>query len=378
MKPAAASALSSGIRAVMRLFRRPRRNDLVIILGMVGIVLLIALTAMALMFLMGGTAQAAPLSAGDRVQVLMENGDGFSGKYQVDVQGQILLPYAGPVPVGGLEPEQAAQAVTQRLESTGFFRPGAGRSTVQVLWWAPLNVHVSGEVFNPGVHVVNMPASRDRSIERAEEIPGAYLPNRNLSDALKAAGGITPWSDIARVVLRRRGVSAQHDVRHLLSGTPGSDPALQEGDEVIVERLEHANANQVRPSAITPPGIKVFAGNMVQSQNNASAANAMGALPLAYGSRFSQAVVAINCAGGVWSNTSRMASLLRTQRLTGKTLRWNVSVERLLDDGSDDINPLLQEGDALACYDSVTTGWREVFRVLTEVLTPMSLWRGLP
>jgi hypothetical protein len=55
-----------------------------------------------------------------------------------------------------------------------------------------------------------------------------------------------------------------------------------------------------------------------------------------------------------------------------------VPVEQLLSEGHDDINPLLQEGDAVACYDSQVTGWREVFRVLTEILTPLSIFRGLP
>ncbi len=130
----------------------------------------------------------------------------------------------------------------------------------------------------PGALAVNMPASRDRTIERAEEIPGGYVPNRNLSDALKAAGGITTWADLSRVALRRAGEVSQHDVRHLLSGAPGLDPALQEGDEIVVARLAQADASQARPSGITPPGIKVFAGNMVQSQNNAPACQRPGCL----------------------------------------------------------------------------------------------------
>jgi polysaccharide biosynthesis/export protein len=370
---------TAALNAVLRLFRRPHMADLLTLLLMAGIMLAIAAAAIVAMVLTAGEAQATPLTAGDRVQLVLENGEGFSGKYQIDLQGQIALPYAGAVKIAGMDAAQASQAVTQRLEAQGLFRPGAARTTMQVLWWAPLNVSVSGEVFNPGTQAVNMPASRDRTIERAEEIPGAYAPNRNLSDALKAAGGITTWADLSRVALRRGGLTTVHDVRHLLSGQPGIDPALQEGDELTVARLAQPEPLQARPSAITPPGIKVFAGNMVQSQNNAPAANALGALPMAYGSRLSQAVVAINCAGGInWSNASRMASLVRTERTTGQTRRWNVPVEKLLDEGSDEINPLLQEGDALACYDSQVTGWREVFKVLTDILSPISIFRGLP
>jgi polysaccharide biosynthesis/export protein len=379
MKTPASNPIVNALTVLLRFFRRPHMADLLALLVMLGIMLGIGAVAIVVMVLTAHSAQATPLTSGDRVQLVLENGEGFSGKYQIDVQGQIALPYAGAVSLAGMDPSAAAQAVTQQLETRGLFRVGAARTTLQVLWWAPLNIRVSGEVFSPGVIAVNMPASRDRTIERAEEIPGAYVPNRNLSDALKAAGGITTWADLSRVALRRGGVVGFHDVRHLLSGAPGTDPALQEGDEVVVARLAQPDVLQARPSGITPPGIKVFAGNMVQSQNNAPAANALGALPMAYGSRMSQAVVAINCAGGInWSNASRMASLVRTERTTGKTQRWNVPVEKLLDEGSDEINPLLQEGDALACYDSEVTGWREVFKVLTDILSPISIYRGLP
>jgi polysaccharide biosynthesis/export protein len=379
MKTPASNPIVNALTVLLRFFRRPHMADLLALLVMLGIMLGIGAVAIVVMVLTAHSAQATPLTSGDRVQLVLENGEGFSGKYQIDVQGQIALPYAGAVSLAGMDPLAAAQAVTQQLETRGLFRVGAARTTLQVLWWAPLNIRVSGEVFSPGVIAVNMPASRDRTIERAEEIPGAYVPNRNLSDALKAAGGITTWADLSRVALRRGGVVGFHDVRHLLSGAPGTDPALQEGDEVVVARLAQPDVLQARPSGITPPGIKVFAGNMVQSQNNAPAANALGALPMAYGSRMSQAVVAINCAGGInWSNASRMASLVRTERTTGKTQRWNVPVEKLLDEGSDEINPLLQEGDALACYDSEVTGWREVFKVLTDILSPISIYRGLP
>jgi polysaccharide biosynthesis/export protein len=379
MKSDLSTVLAASLGWVLRLFRKPGRSDVMTLLLMMAIVVSIGVAAVVLMVLTADAAHATPLTSGDRVQVVLENGEGFSGKYQVDVQGQIALPFAGAVAISGMDTAAAAQAITERLETRGLFRAGAARTTVQVLWWAPLNVRVSGEVFNPGVVAVNMPASRDRTIERAEEIPGAYVPNRNLSDALKAAGGVTTWADLGQVVLRRAGVTTHHDVRHLLSGAPGRDPALQEGDEIVVARLAQADASLARPSGITPPGIKVFAGNMVQSQNNAPAANALGALPMAYGSRLSQAVVAVNCAGGIgWSNASRMATLVRTDRQSGQTQRWNVAVEQLLDEGHDDINPLLQEGDAVACYDSRVTGWREVFKVLVDILTPISIFRNLP
>ena len=365
------------LRILRRLFRRPNRNDVWILIQIVILSMGIALAALVAMLLMMRSANATPLTAGDRVQVLIDSGDGFAGKYQLDTQGQLLLPSIDPVNVAGLEPQAAASALSAQLEKQGIFRPGAARTTVQVLWWAPLDVRVSGEVFLPGRIRVNMPASRDKTVERAEEIPGAYTPNRSLSDALKAAGGVTPWSDLARVGIRR-GQQVRHvDVRHLMEGTAGEDPALQEGDEIVVTRMAAANPAQARPSGITPPGIKIYVGNLVQNQNNATAANGIGTLTLAYGSRLLQAAIAANCVGGVRWASDRTIALARTDRLSGRARTWEVQANDLLCRADDDINPQLQEGDALGCFDSTATGVREIFRGLLEVLMPMSILRVL-
>ena len=369
------SWIMAGLR---RLFRRPNLSDLLALIQMVALGMGVALIALVLLVLMARSANATPLSAGDRVQVVIDSGEGFSGKYQVDVQGQLLLPFTAPVKVAGLEPPSAAQALSEQLEQQGIFRPGAARATVQVLWWAPLDVRVSGEVYTPGRVRVNLPASRDKSVERAEEVPGAYTPNRNLSDALKAAGGITPWSDLAHIGLKRRGHLVEFDLRHLLEGSAGEDPELQQDDEVIVTRLAAPVPAQVRPSGITPPGIKIYAGNLLQGQNNIPAGNGIGTLTLIYGSRLTQGAVAANCVGGVsWANRDRKVVLMRTDRLTGQNRVWEISVNDFLTQADDAVNPMLQEGDALACFDSTITGVRDVFKTLLEVLMPLSILRVL-
>ncbi len=370
---------SHGVRwikgCLRQFFRRPARSDLLALVLIWAVAFGLSAVAILLMVLVAGQAHAAVLTAGDRLQVVIESGEGFSGKYQVDVQGALLLPYAEPVQVAGLNPQSAAMALSAHLEQRGIFRPGAARTTVQVLWWAPLDIRVSGEVFNPGHHRVNMPASLDRAVERAEEIPGAYTPQRNLSDALKSAGGITPWSDLARIGLKRQGKVVFADLRHLISGEQGDDPFLQNGDEVMVGRLPFPQPAQVRPSGITPPGIKIYAGNLIQGQNNASAANGLGTLALTYGSRLSQGVIAANCVGGMFGG-DRRAALLRTDRVSGKTQTWDVLVRELMTQADDRINPMLQEGDALACFDSSVSGWREAFRILGDVLLPISILKG--
>lgn len=362
-------------RRLARWLRTPGWADL---WQFVAMALVMGLAALAVL-LLPDTAHALPLSAGDRVQLVVEAGEEISGKYQVDVGGRLTLPYAGAVPVGGLEPEAAAAAVSDRLVAAGLFRRDFVRSTLQVLAWAPLEVRVSGAVNYPGPHQVNRPLPRDRAPDKADDLPGGGLPERRLSDALRAAGGVTPWADVAHIALRRQGQTRLHDLWPLMRGEPGEDPPLQAGDEILVPLLDAPQGDLARPSAITPPGIKVFVSNLVQpATGNAAAGVGGGTLSLAYGSRLSQAVVAGNCVGGIaGAGGARSAVLVRTDRRTGTTRHWDSPVEALVREGSDETNPVLLEGDAVACYDAAVTGMRDIFRTIADIVLPFSLWRGL-
>lgn len=364
------------IRAVLSSrFQRPRSADLLMLALLALVVMGGAVIALALL---SSVAEASPLSAGDRLQLTVESGEDFSGRYQIDAGGRVQLPYAGAVAVAGLEPEQAAAAVTERLVAARLMKRGYARTSVQVLWWAPIDVRISGAVFYPGAHRINQPPARERAADRVEDLPGAQPPERRLSDALRAAGGITPWADLAHIAVRRAGQTRLYDLRGLLLGVPGDDPPLQAGDEVLVATTDTAQPALARPSAITPPGIKIFVSNTIQPvAGNANASVSGGALSLAYGARLSQAVLAADCAGGtVGTNAGRHALLLRTDRVSGATQNWDRPIEALMRQGDDVGNPVLLEGDALACYDSGVTSVRDLFRTLADILLPFALGRG--
>lgn len=363
-------------QALRRRFHRPRQGDVGVLLLLAGLTL--GLSVLALLLLVS-VAEAAPLSAGDRLQVTVEAGEEFSGRYQLDVHGRIQLPYAGAVELAGQEPEVAAATISDRLVAAGLFRRSFVRTSVQVLAWAPLELRVSGAVYLPGLVEVNRPSAKDRVADRSDEIPGGSLPERKLSDALRAAGGVTPWADVAHVALRRKGQTRLYNLWGLVLGETGDDPAVQAGDEIIVPQGAVSQSALVRPSVITPPGIKVFISNLTQpSQSNAQATANGGMMAMAYGSRFSQAVVAANCVGGMTPTSGqRAAVLVRTDRMTGVTHTWDESVESLIRDSNEARNPMLLEGDAVACYDSGVTSVRDVFRTITDVLMPFSLIRNL-
>jgi len=362
-------------RAMARRFRRPGAGD---VLWLSALVLLALLFSAVALWLISGTAHAQPLSAGDRLQVVVDAGEEFSGRYQLDVQGRIQLPYAGPVTLAGLEMADAAQAISDRLVNAGFFRRSYVRTSVMVTRWAPLDVLVSGAVFRPGAVRVNQP-DRNSAADLKEDVPGATLPERRLSDALRAAGGVTPWADVKHIAVRRMSQVRLYDLWGLILGRNSEDPALQNGDEVLVPLLGEAQPELTRPSAITPPGIKIFISNLIQpATSNAQATATGGQMSMAYGSRFSQAVVAANCVGGIVpTSASRTAVLVRTDAHSGRTTTWDAPVESIIRNPGATPNPLLQEGDAVACYDANVTGIRDVFRLFSEILSPFSLLKSL-
>jgi polysaccharide biosynthesis/export protein len=367
-------------RWISKRFRRPQQSDLSMMISLAVLTVLFVGVALLFFGLVAASAHAAPLTVGDRLQLIVEAGDEFSGRFQVDIAGRIQLPIVGGVPIQGLEPEAANEVIAERLVDAGLFKRSFIRTSLQVLYWAPLDVRVSGAVYYAGAHRINTPPTRERAPDRTEDLPGAGIPERRLSDALRAAGGVTLWADVAHVAVRRQGQTRLYDLWGLLMGHPGDDPSLQTGDEVLVPLAAEAQPQLARPSAITPPGIKVFISNLIQpAQSNAQATAQGGSVSLQYGARFSQAAVAANCAGGIaTTSASRNALLVRTDRLNGTTQHWERPIEVLLRKSRDEDNPVLLEGDAVTCYDSQVTSVRDVFRAIADVLLPFSLLRRLP
>ncbi len=360
------------LRPFSRCFRKPSFGDFLAI----GLTTLACILSLLLaMFFLSSLAIAMPLTAGDRLNVIVASGEEFSGRYQVDVQGRIQMPYTSPILVAGLEPDAAAAAISDRLVSSGLFRLNFVRTSVSVLAWAPIHVSVSGAVFYPGALRVNLPLPRDRTPERQDEIPGGALPERRLSDALRAAGGVTPWADVSNIVVRRNGISQLHNLWGMVRGEHSLDPSLQAGDEVIVPTMPLPQATLARPSAITPPGVKVFMSNLITpALSNNQATVSGGTISLPYGTRLSQAVVAGNCVGGIESTAAnRSAVLVRTDRVLGTTSTLDAHVEDLIRFPIAENNPVLLEGDAIACYDSKVTNVRDVFRSLSDLLSPLSI-----
>jgi polysaccharide biosynthesis/export protein len=339
---------------------------------------LLKISVFSVTFLSSLPCLALPLSFGDRLEVSIPNDKYFVGVYEVNQDGNIEIPYLGDLPVVGLESSEIQAKLSRSLIEKNFFLPQKLQLSIQILRWAPIQVTVAGEIFQPGRVSLNEPKNEpERSVSiGSEQVKGNYPIDRYLTNAIRAAGGVTPTADVSQVRLIRNEQEIIVDLSGVFTGNPVEDIPLVAGDRIIVPPAASFQPELVRPSQITPPGIKVFVSNLiVPAANNASAAitNREEGISFPYGSRLSHAVVSTNCVGGTGVNRNRKAILVRADRLSGETFALERQVEDLIRNShNNEENPLLLPKDSVACYDSSTTNLRDIFRTIGDILSPIN------
>lgn len=323
---------------------------------------------------------ALPLSPGDRLEISIPNERYFAGVYNVNQNGDLEIPYLGPFPVAGQDVATVEAQLRQTLIDKGYFPPNKLQLSVQILQWAPVPITVSGAVFQPGNHFLGRPNEPEKNSlipPDAQSVTGDNLDWRTVTTGLQAAGGVLPTADVHNVTLIRNGQEQIIDVSGAFTGEPIQDLPLVAGDRLVVPDTGQVQPAIVRPSSITPPGIKVFISNLtIPANSNATSAvgNQQEGITFPYGARFSQAVVAANCVGGTINvNADRHAILVRVDQLTGETTVVDRKIEELVRESSNaEENPFLMPRDAVACYDSSMTNTRDIFRAISDFLSPLN------
>ena len=317
-------------------------------------------------------ANKPALSPGDRIVVRIENGEEFSGNYEVDVDGSINLPYLPAIQVAGASLFQARHLITQALINAGFFRSDLLAVSVLVQQWSAIQVNVTGAVFSPGMVSVNVRRPEDRAL-KADQVSGDFPSERFVSAALRAAGGVRPDADLQRILLVRQGRSMQIDLSGIPAGLASDRHALVSGDQLIVPSTGRFNEGLVRPSAVTPPGIRVFLSNLTvpATDNSKSAINNFSS-GLPYGTRLLSGLISANCVGGTAATNSRRYGVLVTRNpLTGETEVIERSIEKMLEmPERETLNPHLMPNDGIACYDSGVTNLRDIGRTISDIISP--------
>lgn len=321
-----------------------------------------------------GSAFSEPelLSPGDMVRLEIARGEGFEGDYIVAPSGYVKLPYLGDVPAAGMTVSDLENTIARLLVKGGYFNAGFIQTNLSVLQWAPIQVSVSGAVFQAGDVLLNEKASDTDPAARIDA-SGDFTFQRRLSTALFAAAGVRPDADVRNLVLIRNGKRRVFDISGALDGGPIDDPLLVAGDRIHVPSRGCFQMALARPSRITPPGIRVFMSNLTRpSASNANSAIGQHATQLPYGTRFLQGLVSANCVGGIQAtNARRWGVLMSRNPITGESEVVARSIEDLVRRADrDDFNPVLLPNDAIACYDSHVTNARDIVAMVSEAVAP--------
>lgn len=313
------------------------------------------------------------LSPGDLLRLEIVRGEGFEGDFVISPAGYLRLPHIGDIPAAGTTKNQLENSISRLLVSGGYFKSNFIQVSTSVLHWAPIQVSVSGAVFQTGDVLLNQQSANSNPSSRIDA-SGDFTLQRRLSKALSSAAGVRPDADIRNVVLIRNGRRRVFDMTGALDGGPIEDPLLVAGDRVHVPSRGCFQMALARPSRITPPGIRVYMSNLTRPATS-NAASAIGdySTKLPYGTRFLQGLVSANCVGGIQAtNARRWGVLISRNPITGESEVVARSIEDLVRRADrDDFNPVLLPNDAIACYDSHVTNVRDVIAMVSESAAPL-------
>lgn len=251
-----------------------------------------------------------PLKPGDQLRILVAGFQELSGDQVIMSDGMIQMPMVGAVRVAGLTPNQTVALLTNALMPY-VRRP---QVAISLLSLSPLRVSIVGEVLHPGPRLFNPVVQQNPTVPQNNSTGSGIQsssPTR-VSDVLSLAGGVTPEADLRNIIIRRptsasgaaasSREAAQNEIKVDLwnvvqSGDLSADVRVYDGDEVVVPRVQLANADQqtLLNSTIAPTNITVQVAGEV---------NRPGPVQIAATMRGSEAVAA---AGGPTDKADRRA-----------------------------------------------------------------------
>jgi polysaccharide biosynthesis/export protein len=322
-------------------------------------------------------ALAMRYSAGDRFNLQVPGAQEYNGDYAINADGKIILPFAGEVPAVGLTNKDLTGAIERAFVRAKLFQAEGFKVAVRPVQYSAVNVSITGAVFLPGRYQIG-----NRENDKGDRGIGKFGDNpldRSVSSVVRSANGVRPDADISRIKLVRGGKTMLLDWTGAMTGTIVDDVPLIDGDHIEIAETGCFQSALMRPSQLSPPGIRLFLSNLSEpSRNNAGAAISRDSTSVPYGTRFLAALVSAGCVGGIIpTNARRHAILISRNPKTHRTEVIQRSVEQLvLSADRDEINPYLMPDDAIACYDSDVTASRDIASMIQQFIVPRATWRG--
>lgn len=192
------------------------------------------------------------LGAGDRLSLTFFNVPEYDGERSVAIDGSLILPIIGKLPIAGLTLSDATQAISSAYSS--YLRTPL--VTVDLVSPRPIQIGIAGEVNKPGSYEV--PLTGGEAGTAAVEWP-------TVVEAVKLAGGITNQADLKEVEIRRLQSGTTQTIRLnlweiLRTGSVQNDITLRNGDAILVPTATALNPEeltQLSASNFSPDSIQV-------------------------------------------------------------------------------------------------------------------------
>ena len=329
------------------------------------------------------------LGAGDQLQIELLDLPELSGEFTIGPDGTLYLPRLRALQVEGLTIEEL------RLFLTEQFRPYVRQPEVFItpIGYRPVRVYVGGEVARPGYYTIRGAAlSQDLTISNqrfqinnsgsiratgasisntssaqtsggSQSRSSQQLPAPTLFDALQAARGVTPFSQLDTVQITRKRPLSQgggkvrtnvNFLRLISDGDEDVNIRLYDGDAVFVRKSDDVLRDQLLAASrtnLSPDFIEVFVSGRVKEP---------GPQQLPQGASLNQAIAS---AGGPKLLRGRVEFLRFTQE--GATDRRLFGYNPNATSG-DYRNPVLMPGDVVRVNESLVSASLEFLNEITE------------
>lgn len=315
------------------------------------------------------------LGPGDKILLEIDNAPEVNGIYTINPDGTIYLPKLRSLIVDGLTVEQFREFVS--IEYRHFITDPS--IYVSIAGYKPLRVYVGGEVYRHGYYTFpGLPANTKfptqpgvqgnaksntvlfQSQQQPTQSPNSDLPK--VYDAIKAAQGITPYSDLSNVKIIRRlpkgsntsYATAVIDFAPVLDGRGETNNIiLHDGDRIIVGKSLEENQAQVisaSKSNISPSYINVYVNGRVKRP---------GLLQLPQGVTLNQAIVS---AGGTLflKGGVEFSRLSLSGSPDNRKFSFNPSSKE-----ASYSNPVLMDGDIINVKSSLLSNGVDILNAVT-------------
>ena len=226
------------------------------------------------------------VDSGDSLYINFRNIDIFSGSYNVDSNGQLLLPELGFIFVRGKTIEEIKYEIIEKYKEV-IINPNI---EITISNYRPLNVYINGEVNRPGLYQLTYTQNNKKNISKniSKNIVGLNELNRTqadlstsssprLFDALRLVEGLTNKADLSEIKIVRNNakslgggkIQAKVNMLNLLkNGDQSQNIKLFDGDYIFIPASENILIDQlidVNKTNLNPREIEVFiSGNVTR------------------------------------------------------------------------------------------------------------------